>query len=87
MLVLDYHCSVFSVCSLSSMFRTLFRAPSQRIGNFSLRTFATSPSLRRPIDMEKVDTSSRLEQLRGLMKENKVDIYSAKLHSCEERGR
>lgn len=69
------------------MFRTLFRASNQRVGNFFPRTFATSPGLRRPIDMEKVDTSSRLERLRGLMKENKVDIYSARLHSSEELGR
>jgi hypothetical protein len=39
------------------------------------RPFSVSRLLRQ-IDMETVDTSKRLAQLRSLMKENKVDIYS-----------
>ena len=40
------------------------------------RAFTISSHLRRPIDMEKINTSERLAQLRGLMKDHKVDIYS-----------
>lgn len=39
------------------------------------RAFHTSPVLR-AIDMAKVDTTERLAELRKLMKERKVDIYS-----------
>ena len=71
----DCHMPFFP-CYSSSMFRALLRASNPSIGKAALRSFATSSRLRRPVDMEKVDTSSRLEQLRGLMKDNKVDIYS-----------
>lgn len=40
------------------------------------RSFHTSPVLR-AIDMAKVDTSDRLAQLRKLMKERNVDVYSS----------
>ena len=63
------------------MIRTLLRASNPGIGKAFARPFATSLCLRRPIDMEKVDTSARLEQLRGLMKDNKVDIYSTQIQS------
>jgi hypothetical protein len=39
------------------------------------RAFHSSPALR-AIDMAKVDTTERLGQLRKLMKERNVDIYS-----------
>jgi hypothetical protein len=39
------------------------------------RAFHTSPVLR-AIDMAKVDTTERLAQLRKLMKERNVDVYS-----------
>jgi hypothetical protein len=44
--------------------------------SIAYRPFSVS-RLFRQIDMETVDTSKRLAQLRSLMKENKVDIYSA----------
>jgi hypothetical protein len=44
--------------------------------SIAYRPFSVS-SLLRQIDMETVDTSKRLAQLRSLMKENKLDIYSA----------
>jgi Xaa-Pro aminopeptidase len=40
------------------------------------RALHTSPVLR-AIDMAKVDTTERLAQLRKLMKERNVDVYSA----------
>jgi len=46
---------------------------SQRV---PLRTFAASTPLRRPLDMERVDTTDRLGRLRQLMAQHKVDIYS-----------
>jgi Xaa-Pro aminopeptidase len=39
------------------------------------RAFHSSPALR-AIEMAKVDTTARLSQLRKLMKERNVDIYS-----------
>jgi hypothetical protein len=39
------------------------------------RAFHTSPALR-AIDMAKVDTTERLAELRKLMKERNVDVYS-----------
>nr|POE56588.1 putative xaa-pro aminopeptidase p [Quercus suber] len=47
------------------------------------RAFASTSSRSSPAaeDMEKVDTSERLRQLRALMKQHKVDIYNA--HSSE----
>lgn len=43
--------------------------------SIAYRPFSISRLLQQ-IDMETVDTSKRLAQLRSLMKENKVDIYS-----------
>jgi hypothetical protein len=43
--------------------------------SIAYRPFSISKFLQQ-IDMETVDTSKRLAQLRSLMKENKVDIYS-----------
>src|ERR1700712_5647966 len=40
----------------------------------SIRSFSFSSSLR-SIDMEQVDSSNRLAQLRDLMREHKVDVY------------
>jgi Xaa-Pro aminopeptidase len=40
----------------------------------SLRSFSSSGSLR-SVDMETVDTSKRLAQLRELMKNEKIDVY------------
>ena len=40
------------------------------------RSFATTRIRYRPADMETVNTTERLRQLRGLMKQQKVDIYS-----------
>ena len=39
------------------------------------RLFSAS-SVLKALDMETVDTSTRLERLRGLMRENKLDVYS-----------
>ena len=44
------------------------------------RVFHTSTALR-VIDMAKVDTTGRLAELRKLMKERNVDIYSMDIHS------
>jgi Xaa-Pro aminopeptidase len=44
-------------------------SPVQTIRSFSF------PSSHRIADMEKVDTSKRLSQLRDLMREHKVDVY------------
>jgi hypothetical protein len=41
------------------------------------RAFHSSPALR-AIDMAKVNTTERLSQLRKLMKERNVDIYSTR---------
>lgn len=47
------------------------------------RYFSSSRTLRR-IDMETVNTTKRLEQLRALMKKNELDVYSAlRSRSCQ----
>ena len=62
--------------SLAANFlKPLISAPlSHSILSIAYRPFSVSRLLRQ-IDMETVDTSKRLAQLRSLMKENKVDIY------------
>jgi len=57
------------------MFRSLTRlvANSTRV---PVRTFTTSSYLRSPVDMEQVNTTARLQRLRELMTQQKVDIYS-----------
>ena len=59
-----------------SQLNTLFRTRPQRpVGTTaSIRSFSISSRLH-SIDMETVDTSKRLSQLRELMKEHKVDVY------------
>jgi hypothetical protein len=54
--------------------------------SIAYRPFSVS-RLFRQIDMETVDTSKRLAQLRALMKENKVDIYSAQGGFSLDAGR
>jgi hypothetical protein len=61
------------------MFRTFSRAVANST-RLPIRTFTTSPSLRRPIDMEQVNTTARLQRLRELMAQQKVDIYSMTSH-------
>jgi Xaa-Pro aminopeptidase len=46
---------------------------------FPVRPFHASAALR-AIDMAKVDTTQRLADLRKLMKERNVDIYSKRAH-------
>jgi Xaa-Pro aminopeptidase len=50
-----------------------------------VRPFHASAALR-AIDMSKVDTTQRLADLRKLMKERNVDIYSRRAHrlTCDE---
>lgn len=50
-----------------------------RPSNISARSFATARRLYAPAEMDKVDTSSRLKQLRELMSQHKVDLYSTTL--------
>jgi hypothetical protein len=57
------------------MFRTFSRAVANST-RLPIRNFTTSPSLRRPVDMEQVNTTARLQRLRELMAQQKVDIYS-----------
>jgi hypothetical protein len=59
----------------SLMFRSFTRlvADSTRV---PIRRFTTSPTLRRPIEMDQVNTTARLQRLRELMTQHKVDIYS-----------
>lgn len=45
----------------------------------STRSFATTRRLYSPAEMETVDTGARLKQLRELMSQHKVDIYSTTL--------
>lgn len=40
------------------------------------RLFTASARRFRPVDMDKIDTTHRLERLRELMRQHKVDIYS-----------
>ena len=51
--------------------RTFLRSKAVR----HTRLFSAS-SLLKALDMETVDTSAPLEKLRGLMRENKWDVYS-----------
>jgi hypothetical protein len=57
------------------MFRSFTRlvANSTRV---SVRAFTTSPALRSKVEMEQVNTTARLQRLRELMTQQKVDIYS-----------
>jgi hypothetical protein len=57
------------------MFRSFTRlvANSTRV---SVRAFTTSPTLRSKVEMEQVNTTARLQRLRELMTQQKVDIYS-----------
>lgn len=43
-----------------------------------VRSFTSSSALGRPVDMETVNSTERLQRLRALMKQHKVDIYSMK---------
>jgi len=54
---------------LARIFR-LLPARSTQVRNFS------STTSRRTVDMGTVNTGARLQQLRELMKQHKVDIYS-----------
>ncbi|KIV85021.1 hypothetical protein PV11_00759 [Exophiala sideris] len=57
---------------------TLFRRSSTRVPipspSLSVRSFSFTSS-RRSVDMETVDTTKRLAQLRDLMRQHKVDVY------------
>ena len=57
------------------MFRTFSRAVANST-RLPIRNFNTSPSLKRPVDMDQVNTTARLQRLRELMAQQKVDIYS-----------
>ena len=57
------------------MFRTFSRAVANST-RLPIRTFTTSHSLKRPVDMDQVNTTARLQRLRELMAQQKVDIYS-----------
>jgi Xaa-Pro aminopeptidase len=48
------------------------------------KAFHTSPTLR-AIDMAKVDTTERLAELRKLMKERNVDVYSTHVQDRGQR--
>ena len=66
------------------MFRSLTRlvANSTRV---PVRTLTTSPTLRSSsVDMEQVNTTARLQRLRELMTQQKVDIYST-MQSAQPR--
>ncbi len=56
---------------LSRTLRILVSHPNRVV-----RSSTTSRHLGQTIEMETVDTTERLRQLRGLMKQQKVDIYS-----------
>jgi Xaa-Pro aminopeptidase len=58
---------------------------ASKTANFPVRPFHASAALR-AIDMAKVDTTQRLADLRRLMKERNVDIYSkgARDETCED---
>ena len=78
--------SVIGACPIDSeasirgrdvqMLRGLARLSTLSRGIAAGRLFHTSTIRKYPIDMEKVNTTERLAQLRELMKRNKVDIYS-----------
>ena len=51
-----------------------------RLPFHSQRTFHASAVLRL-LDMEKVNTSERLAELRKLMKEQQIDVYSTVIHA------
>lgn len=50
-----------------------------RPANISIRSFSTTRRLYSTAEMDTVDTGSRLKQLRELMSQHKVDIYSTTL--------
>ena len=57
----------------------MFRSFTRLVANSTrvpVRTFTTSPTLRSTVDMEQVNTTARLQRLRELMTQQKVDIYS-----------
>lgn len=58
----------------------MFRSFTRLVANSTrvpVRTFTTSPALRSTsADMEQVNTTARLQRLRELMAQQKVDIYS-----------
>lgn len=65
-----------TVRSFAQLLPAIFRSiPIKSPASFgSIRTFSSCSSLW-SVDMEQVDTSKRLAQLRDLMKQHKVDIY------------
>ena len=67
--------SSLAIPTSSSSITIAARAFSKRSTTWQTRLFSAS-SVRKALDMETVDTSARLEKLRGLMKENKLDVYS-----------
>jgi Xaa-Pro aminopeptidase len=58
---------------------------AKKTPSIPVRPFHASAALR-AIDMAKVDTTQRLADLRKLMKERNVDIYSRRAHdkTCED---
>ena len=63
------HSRVFSILRKPSRVLTPPHSPT-----LSVRSFSFTSSFR-SLEMETVDTSKRLAQLRDLMKKNKVDVY------------
>jgi hypothetical protein len=64
----------------------MFRSFSRAVANSTrspIRTFTTSSPLKRPVDMEQVNTTARLQRLRELMAQQKVDIYSMTRHHSQ----
>lgn len=58
------------------MFRSILSRTVANSTRVPTRSFATSPLLRKPADMDQVNTTARLQRLRELMAQQKVDIYS-----------
>ncbi len=57
----------------------MFRSFTRLVANSTrvpVRTFTTSSALRSKVEMEQVNTTARLQRLRELMTQQKVDIYS-----------
>lgn len=57
----------------------MFRSFTRLVANSTrvpVRTFTTSSPLRSKVEMEQVNTTARLQRLRELMTQQKVDIYS-----------
>lgn len=67
------------------MLTTLSRAVANST-RVPLRNFTTSPRLRASADMDQVNTTARLQRLRELMTQQKVDIYSMTIHRCQARA-